>query len=83
MCVHTCALFSDYRLRASDSPARFCLLVPIPRRVDKVLPKPRRPFSRVIAEAGFEIGGDFEGDGGEWEDLQVWGGIASMHTHRC
>jgi 2-methoxy-6-polyprenyl-1,4-benzoquinol methylase len=32
----------------------------------------------MIAEAGFAIGGDFEGDGGAWRDL--WGGIACIHT---
>jgi len=35
-------------------------------------------FARMIAEAGFAIGGDFEGDGGAWRDL--WGGIACVHT---
>jgi 2-methoxy-6-polyprenyl-1,4-benzoquinol methylase len=35
-------------------------------------------FARMIAEAGFAIGGDFEGDGGAWQDL--WGGIACIHT---
>ncbi|KAN0118552.1 ubiE/COQ5 methyltransferase family domain containing protein [Russula decolorans] len=35
-------------------------------------------FARMIAEAGFAIGGDFEGDGGAWRDL--WGGIACIHT---
>ncbi|KAI0274238.1 UbiE/COQ5 methyltransferase [Russula aff. rugulosa BPL654] len=35
-------------------------------------------FARMIAEAGFAVGGDFEGDGGAWRDL--WGGIACIHT---
>jgi 2-methoxy-6-polyprenyl-1,4-benzoquinol methylase len=35
-------------------------------------------FARMIGEAGFAIGGDFEGDGGAWRDL--WGGIACIHT---
>ena len=35
-------------------------------------------FSRMIADAGFAIGGDFEGDGGAWRDL--WGGVACIHT---
>jgi 2-methoxy-6-polyprenyl-1,4-benzoquinol methylase len=35
-------------------------------------------FSRMIADAGFAIGGDFEGEGGAWRDL--WGGIACIHT---
>ena len=34
-------------------------------------------FARMIADAGFAVGGDFEGDGGAWRDL--WGGIASIH----
>jgi 2-methoxy-6-polyprenyl-1,4-benzoquinol methylase len=28
-------------------------------------------FARMIAEAGFAVGGDFEGDGGAWQDLGV------------
>ncbi|KAH9980007.1 UbiE/COQ5 methyltransferase [Lactifluus volemus] len=35
-------------------------------------------FSRMIADAGFAIGGEFEGEGGAWRDL--WGGIACIHT---
>ncbi|KAH9969930.1 ubiquinone menaquinone biosynthesis methyltransferase UbiE [Russula dissimulans] len=35
-------------------------------------------FARLIADAGFAVGGDFEGDGGAWRDL--WGGIACIHT---
>ena len=35
-------------------------------------------FARMIAEAGFAIGGDFEGDGGAWRDPM--GGIACIHT---
>ena len=35
-------------------------------------------FARMISEAGFATGGDFEGDGGAWRDL--WGGIACIHT---
>jgi len=34
-------------------------------------------FAQMIADAGFAVGGDFEGDGGAWRDL--WGGIASIH----
>jgi len=34
-------------------------------------------FARMIADSGFAVGGDFEGDGGAWRDL--WGGIASIH----
>ena len=35
-------------------------------------------FSRMIAEAGFAIGGDSDGEGGAWRDL--WGGTACIHT---
>ncbi|KAI0287958.1 UbiE/COQ5 methyltransferase [Russula brevipes] len=35
-------------------------------------------FARMISDAGFAIGGDFEGDGGAWRDL--YGGIACIHT---
>lgn len=34
-------------------------------------------FARMISDAGFAVGGDFEGDGGAWRDL--WGGIACIH----
>jgi 2-methoxy-6-polyprenyl-1,4-benzoquinol methylase len=34
-------------------------------------------FAQMIADAGFAVGGNFEGDGGAWRDL--WGGIACMH----
>jgi len=32
----------------------------------------------MIAEEGFAIGGDFEGDGGAWRDLRS--GITCIHT---
>ena len=35
-------------------------------------------FAQMIANAGFAVGGNFEGDGGAWRDL--WGGIACIHT---
>ncbi len=37
----------------------------------------QRDFARMISDAGFAVGGDFEGDGGAWRDL--WGGIACIH----
>lgn len=38
----------------------------------------QQDFARMIGEAGFATGGNFEGDGGAWRDL--WGGIACIHT---
>ncbi|TDL23138.1 UbiE/COQ5 methyltransferase [Rickenella mellea] len=39
---------------------------------------PQSQFGQMIRDAGFETGGDFEGEGGAWRDL--WGGVASIHT---
>src|SRR6266702_1255742 len=35
-------------------------------------------FAQMIADAGFAIGGGFEGDGGGWRDL--WGGIVCIYV---
>lgn len=34
-------------------------------------------FAQLIADTGFAVGGDFEGDSSAWWDL--WGGIACIH----
>ncbi|KAI0055376.1 ubiquinone menaquinone biosynthesis methyltransferase UbiE [Artomyces pyxidatus] len=38
----------------------------------------QQDFARMISDAGFATGGNFEGDGGAWRDL--WGGVACIHT---
>lgn len=38
---------------------------------------PQEEFARMIREAGFSTGGDFEGKGGAWQDM--WGGVACVH----
>ncbi|KAI0042483.1 UbiE/COQ5 methyltransferase [Auriscalpium vulgare] len=46
--------------------------------VESIRRFPSQPeFARLISEAGFATGGNFEGDGGAWRDL--WGGIACIH----
>ena len=54
-------------------PGPYLALEPI-RRVTS-----QGDVARMVAEAGFAIGEDFEGDGGAWRDL--WGGIASIRAH--
>jgi hypothetical protein len=39
-------------------------------------------FARMIAEAGFAIGGDFEGDGGAWRESGTYG-CSCVYTYRC
>lgn len=47
--------------------------------VESIRRFPSQPvFAKMIADAGFATGGNFEGKGGAWTDL--WGGIASIHT---
>lgn len=47
--------------------------------VESIRRFPTQPeFSKMIADAGFSVGGPFEGKGGAWRDL--WGGIACIHT---
>lgn len=47
--------------------------------VESIRRFPSQPdFAKMIADAGFATGGNFEGDGGAWRDL--WGGIACIHT---
>ncbi|KAJ3485702.1 hypothetical protein NLI96_g4758 [Meripilus lineatus] len=47
--------------------------------VESIRKFPSQPdFARMIADAGFATGGNFEGKGGAWRDL--WGGIACIHT---
>ncbi|KAI0923248.1 hypothetical protein AcV5_007434 [Taiwanofungus camphoratus] len=47
--------------------------------VESIRRFPTQPdFARMIADAGFTTGGNFEGKGGAWRNL--WGGIASVHT---
>ena len=46
--------------------------------VESIRKFPSQPdFAKMIADAGFATGGNFEGKGGAWRDL--WGGIASIH----
>jgi 2-methoxy-6-polyprenyl-1,4-benzoquinol methylase len=40
----------------------------------------QKEFASMIAQAGFKTGDFHEGEGGSWVDL--WGGIASIHTGR-
>ena len=54
-------------------PGPYLVLEPI-RRVPN-----QGDVARMVAEAGFAIGGDFEGDGGAWRDL--WGGIVCIRAH--
>ena len=47
--------------------------------VESIRRFPSQPdFAKMIADAGFATGGNFEGDGRAWRDL--WGGIACIHT---